>query len=238
VLVCGLPGSGFVGKLGADQIISVFQAERIAEYTRDDFPPQVNVKEDGTAAPLRAELYLAKTGQAHDIIVFTADAQPATSEGEYELAEEVIGFAEKHGVKTVYTLAAYITGAFPKTPKVYGSGTTKEMLSTISDRGVILMKDGGITGMNGLIIGVAALHGLSGACLLGETSGYVIDAGASKAVIEVLGRVIEVNIDTASLVKKAEETRKLISQLQAMADQQARETAPAPARETRPGYIS
>ena len=233
-----MPGSGFVGKLGADQIISVFQAERIAEYTRDDFPPQVNVKEDGTAAPLRAELYLAKTGQAHDIIVFTADAQPATSEGEYELAEEVIGFAEKHGVKTVYTLAAYITGAFPKTPKVYGSGTTKEMLSTISDRGVILMKDGGITGMNGLIIGVAALHGLSGACLLGETSGYVIDAGASKAVIEVLGRVIEVNIDTASLVKKAEETRKLISQLQAMADQQARETAPAPARETRPGYIS
>ena len=100
------------------------------------------------------------------------------------------------------------------------------------------MRDGGITGMNGLIIGVAALHGLSGACLLGETSGYVIDAGASKAVIEVLEKVIGVSIDTASLVKKAEETRKLISQLQAMADQQARETAPAPTRETRPGYIS
>lgn len=233
-----MPGSGFVGKLGADHVIGVFHAEKVAEYARDDFPPQVNVKENGTAEPLRAELYLAKTGQAHDIFVFTADAQPATAQGEYELAEEVIDFAEKHGVKTVYTLAAYITGAFPKTPKVYGSGTTKEMLSAISDKGVTLMRDGGITGMNGLIIGVAALHGLSGACLLGETSGYVIDAGASKAVIEVLEKVTGVSIDTASLVKKAEETHKLITQLQAMADQQAREAAPAPTRETRPGYIS
>jgi uncharacterized protein (TIGR00162 family) len=237
VMVCGLPGSGFVGKLGADQIISVFHAEKIAEYRRDDFPPQVNVKDDGTAEPLKAELYLAKTEQAHDIFVFTADAQPATSEGEYELSDEIITFAKEQGVKTVYTLAAYITGAFAKAPKVYGSGTSKEMLSTIARGGATLMKDGGITGMNGLVIGMAELHGLSGACLLGETSGYVIDAGASKAVIEVLGKVINVSIDTASLGEKAEETRKLISQLQAMAEQ-SREASPAPTRETRPGYIS
>jgi uncharacterized protein (TIGR00162 family) len=238
VLVCGLPGSGYVGKIGADQMISAFHAEKVAEYFCDSFPPQVNVDEDGTAGPLRAELYLAKTSQAHDIFILTADAQPATSEGTYDLSEEVLEFAEKHGVKTVYTLAAYITGMFSKSPRVFGSATTREMLDTLSSKGAILMKDGGITGMNGLLIGIATLHGLSGACLLGETSGYVIDAGASKAILEILASVIGVPIDVSSLKEKAEETQKLIGQLQTMAEQSREASASSPARETRPGYIS
>jgi hypothetical protein len=219
VLVCGLPGSGYVGKLAADQVISIFHAIKVVEYRCDSFPPQVSVKEDGTAQPLKAELYLARTGQAHDIFVFTADVQPATSEGEYQLSEEVVDFAEKHEIRTIYTLAAYITGSFTKVPKVFGAGTSKEILEALSSNGVTLMKDGGITGMNGLMIGIAAMHGLSGACILGETSGYVIDAGASKATLEVLAKMIQVSIDTTSLKEKAEETQKLITQLQNMTDQ-------------------
>jgi uncharacterized protein (TIGR00162 family) len=236
VLVCGLPGSGFVGKLGADQMISIFRAKKVAEYRSDSFPPQVNVKEDGTAEPLKAELYLAKTEKAHDIFIFTADVQPATSEGEYKLAEQVVEFVKGRGVKKVYALAAYITGAFSNAPKVYGTGTSRELLDAMSGNGITLMRDGGITGMNGLMIGMAAIHGLSGACLLGETSGYVIDAGASKAVLEMLAKLIGVPIDTASLTHKAEETEKLIKQLQTMAEQ-SKEAAATPARETRPGYI-
>ena len=38
------------------------------------------------------------------------------------------------------------------------------------------MDDGAITGMNGLIVGLAKLKGIRGTCLLGETSGYVVDA--------------------------------------------------------------
>jgi len=45
-----------------------------------------------------------------------------------------------------------------------------------------------------------------------------------------------VPMDTSKLKEKAEETQKVISQLQAMADQ-SRETTPQPGREQRPGYI-
>jgi len=236
VLVCGLPGSGFVGKLGADQLIGQFKAEKILEYRCDSFPPQANVRDDGTAAPLKAELYFAKTGVNPDIFVFTADAQPASSEGEYFLAQDVIGYVGGMGVKEVYTLAAYITGSFSSESRVYGAATSPRMLETLSSHGVKLMKDGGITGMNGLVIGVAALQGMEGACLLGETSGYVIDAGASSAVLEVLSSLVGVKLDTSSLKEKAAETQKLIVQLQRMSEQ-TREAA-EPKRETRPGYIS
>jgi len=236
VLICGLPGSGYVGKLAADHLVSTFKLKRVAEYTSSTFPPQVSVKEDGTVDPPKGELYYATAKRGRGLFVFTADAQPTTSEGEYELSDAVVKFAKKCGVKRVYTLAAYITGSFPKSPKVYGAGTSKEMAGLLAESGATLMKDGGISGMNGLLIGIAAIRGLEGACLLGETSGYVVDAGASKAVLEFLSKVVDLPIDTSKLEEKAEETRKVISQLQAMADQ-ARETVPQPSREQRPGYI-
>ena len=236
VLVCGLPGSGYVGKLAADHLVSAFKLKKVAEYTSSSFPPEVSVKEDGTVDPPKGELFYAPTKGGRSLFVFTADAQPTTSEGEYALSDAVVKFASRCGVKRVYTLAAYITGSFSKTPKVYGAGTSKEIIESLRDKGVTLMKDGGISGMNGLLIGVAALRGLEGACLLGETSGYVVDAGASKAVLELLSKVVDLPIDTSKLKEKAEETQKVISQLQAMAEQ-SRETTPQPGREQRPGYF-
>lgn len=236
VLICGLPGSGYVGKLAADHLVSALKLRRVAEYTSSTFPPQVSVKEDGTVDPPRGELYFASTKGGRSLFVFTADAQPTTAEGEYELSDAVVRFAKKCGVRKVYTLAAYITGSFSKSPRVYGAGTSKGMIESLTEKGVTMMKDGGISGMNGLLIGIAALRGLEGACLLGETSGYVVDAGASKAVLELLSKVVDMPIDTSKLKEKAEETQKVISQLQAIADQ-SRETTPQVGREQRPGYI-
>jgi hypothetical protein len=237
VLVCGLPGSGYVGKLAADHLVSIFRGKKVVEYTCDSFPPQVNVKEDGTAGPLRAELFFAPGKRGRGLLVFTADAQPTTSEGEYELADAVIAYAKKCGAKEVYSLAAYITGTFSAEAKVYGSATSRRMLDGIAEKGVTVMKDGGISGMNGLMIGIASLRGLEGACLLGETSGYLVDAGASKAVLETLAELLGIPIDTSKLKVKAEETQKVISQLQ-RGSEQSRENVLPPRHETRPDYIA
>ncbi len=236
VLVCGLPGSGYVGKLAADHLVSALKLKKVAEYTSSTFPPQVSVKDDGTVDPPRGELFYAAIKGGRNLFVFTADAQPTTSEGEYALSDAVLRFASGCGVKKVYTLAAYITGSFSNSPRVYGAATSKGMVESLAEKGVTMMKDGGISGMNGLLMGIAALRGLEGACLLGETSGYVVDAGASKAVLELLSKVMDMPIDTSKLEEKAEETQKVISQLQAMAEQ-SRETTPQPGREQRPGYI-
>lgn len=237
VLICGLPGSGYVGKLAADHLISTFKLKKVAEYTSESFPPVVNVKADGTTEQMKGELYFGEAGKNKGLLVFTADAQPTTSEGEYELSDAAIKLAKRCGVKKVYALAAYITGSFSASPKVYGSATSKAMLDSLSEMGVTLMKDGGISGMNGLLIGIATLRGLEGACLLGETSGFVVDPGASKSVLEMLSKAVEFPIDTEKLEKKAEETQKVIHQLQAMSEP-SQETAPQPKREDKPGYIA
>ena len=105
------------------------------------------------------------------------------------------------------------------------------------------MDGGSITGMNGLIIGVAKLRGMKGTCLLGETSGYVVDAKASKSILEALLPMMGVKIDMTSLEKRAKDTEMLIQTIeQQMAGRAGRvlegQQTTMPHKPADTGYIS
>jgi proteasome assembly chaperone (PAC2) family protein len=68
--------------------------------------------------------------------------------------------------------------------------------------------------MNGVIIGIAKLRGIKGTCLLGETSGYVVDAKASKSILETLLSIIGITVDMANLEKRAKDTETLIQTIE------------------------
>jgi uncharacterized protein (TIGR00162 family) len=237
VLVCGLPGSGYVGKLASDYLVTVFKAKKVAEFYATAFPPHVNIDEDGLAHRLKGELYHAETGQGSDLLVFTADAQPGTSAGEYELAEAVLMEAEKLRTELVFSLAAYVTGSFVKERRrVFGSSTSLQFLPRLEKNGVQIMKEGGISGMNGVIVGMARLHGMEGVSLLGETSGYLLDPAASHSVLESLSRILDIKIDMTSIEERAKEAQQIFSQVQRLAEQNIEEARPTK-EEGRPGYI-
>lgn len=237
-LVCGLPGSGFVGKLAVDHLIEELKGIPFANIFSSSFPPQVLVQSDGTIDLMKNTLYYAKNKQ-NDVVLLTGDAQPVTPESEYVMAEEIIGICEKLGIKNIYTLAAYITGAFAKEPKVYGTSTSLKLVKEFSKQGILTMNGGGITGMNGLIIGAGKTKGINGVCLLGETSGYVVDAKASKAVLEVLSKMLGLKLDFTSLIKKAQDTDKLIKTIESqMAQRHAGDSLPMSSQDKKLGYIS
>jgi uncharacterized protein (TIGR00162 family) len=236
VLVCGLPGSGFVGKLAADYLVTVFKAKKVADFYATSFPPHVNIDEDGLAMRLRGELFHAETGQENDILVFTADAQRTTSAGEYELAEAVLTEAKKLRAKLVFSLGAYVTGSFVKERRVHGTSTSPEVIPRLSKNGVEIMRDGGITGMNGVMVGMASLLGMDGVALLGETSGYLVDPSASQAVLESLSKILGVRIDMTSIEERAKEAQQVLSQVARMEEQEVEEVRGSK-EEGKPGYI-
>jgi proteasome assembly chaperone (PAC2) family protein len=147
----------------------------------------------------------------------------------------VLRAAMKRGATTVFSLAAYITGGFTAEQRVFGAATSQELLSELTENGVRAMKEGGISGMNGIIIGMAGLLGLDGACLLGETSGYLVDPVASQVVLEALSKILKLDIDLTALKDRASEAKELIGQIQGMTDEGA-DTRGA-VRSGQPGYI-
>jgi proteasome assembly chaperone (PAC2) family protein len=76
------------------------------------------------------------------------------------------------------------------------------------------MDGGSITGMNGIMIGIAKLRGMKGVCLLGETSGYVVDAKSSKSLLEILLSIIGIKINMTNLEKRAKDTEALIQTIE------------------------
>jgi hypothetical protein len=235
VLVCGLPGSGYVGKLAADHLVESFKGKLFEEFYSGSLPPHANVDGQGVGRAIRGELYHCETGQRNDIIVFTADAQPTTARGEYELSMAVLSTAKRLGATVVFSLAAYITGGFSKDQRVFGAATSQELLEELTDGGIRAMSEGGISGMNGIVIGMAGLLGMDGVCLLGETSGYLVDPVASQMVLEALSRVMKLDIDLRALKDKVVEAKQVIGQIRSMTEESAE--AQGANRSDQPGYI-
>lgn len=212
-LVCGFPGSGYVGKLAIDHLIQELNAKKLADIYTSAFPPQVMIREDGTIELMKNSIYWW-SNEKTSLLLLTGDSQPANPDAEYALAEEILSFAKQFDTAEVFTLAAYITGLFVDKPKVFGTATDPEIIGSFDSRNIIKMDGGSITGMNGLILGISRLSGMRGTCLLGETSGYVVDAKASKAVLEVLLPMLDIQMDMTNLEKRAKDTELLIQTIE------------------------
>jgi uncharacterized protein len=218
VFVEGLPGVGHVGKLAAQHVVDSGKATLWATLHSPDFPPQVNVGDDGVAHLLKAQLWVLK-GKGSPLVVLTGDAQPQTGEGQWVLAEQVLARLEALGCKEIYTLGGYGTGTRVDEPEVLCAATDAATAKRLAKMGLRLPGEdapgGGIIGASGLFLGLAAQRGWTGACLMGETNGYLVDPKAARAVLEALGRVLGRPFDLSHLEETAGELDRVTAQLQA-----------------------
>ena len=149
-----------------------------------------------------------------DLILLTGDSQPVVPGSEYVLSEQILDLITKFKISNIYSLASYVTGTFVNDPKIYGTATNPEMVKSFRSFNISTLDNGNITGMNGLILGLGKLRGIEGICLLGETSGYVIDAKASKNLLEILNNVLGIHINMDEMNKRSKDTEILIKNLE------------------------
>ncbi len=218
-LICSFPGTGYVGKIAIDHLIEELHAKLLADIYCTSFPPQIMIRTDGVAELMKNSIFYSKATSSNDkdILLLTGDSQPSSPESQYVLSEQILDIAAKFNTKEVFTLGAAITGVFVDKPRVYGTSTDADTLKAFNKLNILTMNIGSVAGMNGLIIGIAKLREMKGTCLLGESSGYVVDAKASKAVLESLLSIIAIKIDMTGLDKKAKDTEMLIQTIQQQA---------------------
>ncbi|MHC1630820.1 MAG: proteasome assembly chaperone family protein [Methanotrichaceae archaeon] len=223
ILVEGLPGVGHVGKLVAEHLIEELDAEKIIEIYSPHFPPQVLVQEDGTVKQVQNEIY-AYHGENQDLLLLVGDYQSATNEGHYELTGIFLDLAEEFGVKRIYTLGGYGTGQFVDKPKVLGAANSPEMVEDMKKYGVVFEENepgGGIVGVSGLMVGMSRLRNIDAVCLMGMTSGYLVDPKSAQEVLKVLCKVLRIEVDMQALEERAKEMEKIVGKLKEMETAQA-----------------
>ena len=223
VMIEGLPGIGHVGKLVADHLVKVLDVEKVVELYSHHFPPQVMVDERGVIKLPKNEVYAYKSDKTSDLLILVGDYQSITNEGHFELANAYMRIARDFGVSRIYTLGGYGVGKLIEEPYVIGAVNDESLVEELKKYGVKFENGepaGGIIGAAGLIIGLASLENIPSACLMGTTSGYMVDPKSAKAVLDVLLRLLKLEISKEDLEDRAKEMEKLVSQIKEMQEAQ------------------
>ncbi|WP_255191687.1 proteasome assembly chaperone family protein [Natronobeatus ordinarius] len=220
VLVEGLPGVGHVGTLAAEHLLEELDAEStlVRRLYSHEFPPQVSI-EDGVAELTCAQVHAIEVPEGRDLLVLTGDHQAQTNAGHYVLTDAFLDVAETFGASEVYALGGVPTGELIEEYAVLGAVSDEHLIEPLEDAGVEFRGDepaGGIVGVSGLLLGLGKRRGVEAACLMGETSGYLVDPKSARAVLEVLEELLGFDVDYDSLDERADEMEDVVSKIQEM----------------------
>jgi hypothetical protein len=223
ILIEGLPGLGLVGKIALRYMIKQLKAKKIAYLYSPHFPYFVLVNRKGNVRLLRGVFYYYKNPNGNDLILFTGDSQSQTIEGQYEIADQILAFSEKHNIKTVATIGGYRMEPKEK-PKVFIAATSQEILDKALQAGAILSTSGSpIVGTAGLILGLAKFRKIEALCLLGETRGYLPDPLSAKSVLEILKSTFNFDLDLTGLNEEIARAETMVTRLQQIEEKRALE---------------
>jgi uncharacterized protein (TIGR00162 family) len=226
IAIVGLPGIGNVGKLVAEHLRRELKAKKIGVIYSPHFPHQAIMLKSGRVRLVSNSIYLsrAKSAKASDIIILTGDVQAVSTEGQYAVNSKIFETLKTVlGCQFIYTIGGYNMGGMPSDKKrVFGNATSKNVIDRFKKTNILFGESRGlIWGSAGLIIAFARMDHLDGACLMGETNLLEFDAGAAKAVIIELSKVLEMRVNTDNLdkiIKQTEEAMKQMQQLQTEQD--------------------
>ncbi len=214
ILIEGLPGIGLVGKLAADHMIKELKAEKVAELYSPHFPHQVLMQKNGMMRMLKNKFYLVK-GKKNDVLILVGDVQAVTSEAQYEITGKMLDYAQKHGVKMIYTLGGYGGGKTVDKPRVFGSASHKELVEKYSKYGILFgQTSGSIIGAAGMLLGLGKVRKMRAICLMGETHGGYVDAKSAQSVLEMLSKILDVKINMDKLVERAKNGEQFIKKME------------------------
>jgi uncharacterized protein (TIGR00162 family) len=218
VLVEGLPGVGHVGKLAAEHLLEELESEPVVRIHSEHFPPQVTV-EDGRTSLVGASFHAVRPEDGTDMLVLTGDHQAQDNRGHYGLTETFLDVAEEASVETVYALGGVPTGELIEEYDVVGATNAEELHDELGAGDVEFRENepaGGIVGVSGLLLGLGERRDVPAACLMGETSGYLVDPKSARAVLEVLADLVGFEVGYESLKERAEEMEEVVRTIQEM----------------------
>lgn len=236
VMLCGWPGIGNIGITAIDTLRGVVRAQEFGEVEPlDFFYPRKVVIQKGIIADLEfptSKFYFQRI-RNHDVIFFIGEEQPrerATPYAEgrkgYEMAELVLDVAAKFGCQRIYTSGAAVTqihhSATPQVWAVPNNPALIEEIETYPNTLLMSNVEGGgsqgfISGLNGLLLGVAKERNIDAICLMGEIPYYLQGTPwpypkASISVIEVLARSLGIEIELTHLEQLAKKIEKNVDE--------------------------
>lgn len=222
VMICGWPGIGNIGFIAVETLKKGIGAEKFAEIEGCDFfyPRKIRINEgllDDIEFPTNT-FYFKKRDHG-DLIIFIGEEQPRGKKKSYQIGKHVLDVATRYHCKRIFTSGAAVTMIHHHMkPRVWAVPNRSQLIEEIMRyKNTIFMSDieghpdqGQISGLNGLLIGMAGERNIEALCLMGEFPLYLAHETSypkgSRSVLEVLSAMIESDLDFGRLERWIQRT--------------------------------
>lgn len=236
VMFCGWPGIGNIGLFAIDTLRRALKAQEFGEIEPwEFFDPSKVIIESGLLRDLEfpTNKFYFQRIKGRDLVFFIGEQQPTDggaryAEGQkaYQMANLVLDVAQKFDCRRVFTSGAAVTQIHHSAkPRVWAVPNNEKLIAEIGKyENTILMSEiegrgdhGVITGLNGLLLGVAKKRALEAICMMGEIPYYLQGAPwpypkGSKSVLEVLGKMLDIKVELSQLDELAQRVDENIEQ--------------------------
>jgi len=210
-LVVAWPGMGDVAFKAANYLVEHLKAEELASIEAEGFFYLTGsliasgILETPQLPESKFYFWRNKAGK-NDLIIFLSNAQPDLSKAD-KYSQEILTLAKKFQVEVVVSFASMPQATdHMQDSAVWFAATDRKIKESLEKYNFRALEEGQISGMNGLFLGMAKKAGLKGFCLLGDIPLYTIqieNPKASAAVLEALGKILNIVIDVRPLKEQA-----------------------------------
>ena len=195
-IIEGFPGFGLVGTIVTEFLLEHLKCEQIGEFIYDELPAMIAIHKGQMVRPM-AVFHCKK----YNLIILQTILN--TKGFEWKIAEAVVHMAKVLKAKKIISVEGVAA-----TNKVSGQVQPNENPKLLYYGDDKLKKFGAEPVVESIIIGVSAAVMLKYnklVCIFAETQSNLPDSKAASQVIGVLDKYLSLEVDTAPLLKQAED---------------------------------
>jgi proteasome assembly chaperone (PAC2) family protein len=181
------------------------------------FSPEEVVVEEGIAKFPEMPSHVFYFVKEANLVVFESQAQ-VPGQGGMVLMNQILDLAERFKVRAIYTGAAFaMPVSHTERVQVLGVSNTEAMRDSLQPHGVEVLQHGQISGLNGLLLGFAAVRGIPAACLLATMPHHVVQIAnpkSSREIVRVLQSILGVSVEMAEMDDAVEQMSKVLAEIE------------------------
>ncbi|MCK5533770.1 PAC2 family protein [bacterium] len=149
-----------------------------------------------------------------ELIIFEGESQLIGTPG-LKLVDLILNFAEEYKVQRIYTGAAFPCPMnHNERSSLYATANSAGSKDFLEKKGIEVLGEGQISGLNGLLVGFAKLRQIEAACLLATIPFYAINfpnPKASKLLLEMFMKIL--NLQTLDFKDLDRDIKKMNSKM-------------------------
>ncbi len=212
------PGMGNVALLAMDYLRKHVDARFFAEVDMSPFfTPEAIVVENGMARFPEIPKSIFHQHHNPDVIIFESNTATGGKDG-ITIVNGILDVARQLKAPRIYTAAAYAQPMSHRTPsRMYSACNRERLRRELTQSGVRPLPSGYVSGLNGLLLGIAASQDVEAACFLATIPSYAAAIAypkASLSIVNAIARVTRLEVDTRELEAEVAATDTVLEEIE------------------------